>query len=316
MEINEWLNKLGQSPERSSFIFKAKEKYKNKYSYAKVKYKNMKQKVIVTCPIHGDFEVSPFKHLEGKECPKCMNCKSIDTLNKNKQKFIDKAKEIHPEYNYSKVEYINSKTKVCIICPEHGEFYVTPNNFLGKYNCGCHYCKNKATNKEEFVYKASKIHNNKYDYSQVEYTNSKAKIKIVCPEHGEFWQSPNDHLNGCGCPVCKESRGEKIITKILENYNIKYLRQYKINKLFPNKYILVDFYLPDYNLFIEYNGIQHYIPVKYFGGELKFQYQQERDCKLKEYCQNNNIDLLIIKYDVDNFNDIEQIILNRLNGNK
>lgn len=121
------------------------------------------------------------------------------------KEFIQKAIEIHGnKYDYSKVDYKNSKTKICIICPEHGEFWQTPATHLKSY--GCPKCSGKFLDKEYFIEKANKIHNNKYNYSKVEYLGNKTKVEIICPIHGSFWQTPNDHLDHCGCPECRKSK--------------------------------------------------------------------------------------------------------------
>ena len=125
---------------------------------------------------------------------------------KTKEEFIKEATEKHKgKYDYSKVEYVNTHTKVCIICPnsDHGEFWQTPNNHLrGK---GCPKCGGTCVlTKEEFIKKACETHGNKYDYSKVDYKDSKTKVCIVCPEdgHGEFLQTPDNHTQGNGCPKC------------------------------------------------------------------------------------------------------------------
>ena len=128
--------------------------------------------------------------------------------------FIEKAKNIHKDkYDYSRVEYIDSKTKICIICPKHGEFWQTPANHLK--GCGCPKCsfkkvsdlKLKTTNK--FIEDAKNIHGDKYDYSKVEYKKSKEKVCITCPIHGDFYQTPQKHLSGQGCPKCSVSEREQ-----------------------------------------------------------------------------------------------------------
>ena len=128
--------------------------------------------------------------------------------------FINKANLIHNnKYDYSKVEYVNSSTKVCIICPKHGEFWQTPHHHLNGH--GCSKCRNENNgdrrrgNVKEFIEKANKIHKNKYDYSKVEYINSYAKVCIICPEHGEFWQSPYVHIQGHECPECAKIKRAK-----------------------------------------------------------------------------------------------------------
>ena len=122
-------------------------------------------------------------------------------------KFIKKAKEIHGDkYDYSKVEYKNSNTKVCIICPEHGEFWQLPYHHL--HGCGCSKCRSKkmTLTTEEFIERAKEIHGDKYDYSKTEYVDNKTKICIICPIHGEFWQIPLNHLQNKGCPYCGKTK--------------------------------------------------------------------------------------------------------------
>ena len=120
---------------------------------------------------------------------------------KTTKEFVEQAKSLHVDkYDYSKVEYVNNSTKVCIICPIHGEFWQSPANHLkGK---GCPKCCGKNKTTEEFIEQARRVHGGKYGYSKVEYTTCDTKICIICPKHGIFWQRPNDHLNGKGCPTC------------------------------------------------------------------------------------------------------------------
>ena len=127
------------------------------------------------------------------------------------EKFIKRAKDVHGDkYDYSKVEYINSQTKVCIICPEHGEFWQTPCNHLNGTNCPM--CSKKMIgngNTNEFIRRSILIHGDKYDYSKSVYVNSNKKIKIVCPIHGEFEQVASYHLAGNGCPKCAIEKRKK-----------------------------------------------------------------------------------------------------------
>ena len=216
----------------------------------------------------------------------------------NKEIFIEKAKNVHGDkYNYSLVEYINSRTKIKIICPVHGMFeQISKNHLKGS---GCSICnKNKAN--YSFSDKALLKHNNKYDYSLVDYIDNKTKIKIICPIHGEFEQKAEHHLNGAGCPICNESRGEREIKQFLTNRSINFTQQKRFAECRDKKPLPFDFYLHDYNTCIEFNGRQHYEPIKYWGGLENFKKQQKRDKIKKEYCKNNHIKLIII-------NDIKEI---------
>ena len=145
------------------------------------------------------------------------------------KQFIEKAKKVHGDkYDYSKVEYINSQTKVCIICPEHGEFWQEPSAHVRGHNCPkCSNIKRGDTfrsNGTKFIEQAKNVHGGKYDYSKVEYINSSTKVCIICPNHGEFFILPQNHLLGQGCPKCvgKHLTTEEIITKFKQVHGDKY----------------------------------------------------------------------------------------------
>jgi very-short-patch-repair endonuclease len=156
--------------------------------------------------------------------------------------FISKANKIHKnKYDYSKVNYINAKTKITIICREHGDFQQTPSNHLSNYNCQkC--AKNFQLDTASFIEKAKNIHNDKYDYSKVNYINADTQITIICKEHGEFTQIPDFHINRkCGCPKC--SNNVKLdLSEFIE----------KSNKIHCNKY--------DYSK-VEYNNNRNHIII-------------------------------------------------------
>ena len=184
------------------FIKKAKDIHINKYDYSKVEYKNAKEKVCIICPEHGEFYQTPNSHLNGNGCSECGKEKSIEGRLYTTIVFVKKAKEVHGDkYDYSKVDYKNNYTKVCIICPTHEEFYQTPNVHL--QGSGCPKCCGtfKLTTKK-FIEKAIVVHGEKYDYSKIDYKNTKEKVCIICPEHGDFYQVAVSHLVGCGCPRC------------------------------------------------------------------------------------------------------------------
>jgi len=129
----------------------------------------------------------------------------------NTYKFIQNAINIHGnKYNYSKVNYINNKTLIIIICREHGEFTQRPFNHLKGHECKkctiINSLSSQISNIKKFIYKANKIHNNCYDYSKVIYVNCNSKIKIICKQHGEFLQTPGGHINGRGCQKCEGNK--------------------------------------------------------------------------------------------------------------
>lgn len=212
------------------FVKRAKEIHGDKYDYSRVEYKNATAKVTIICSVHGEFEQMPSMHLQGNGCPKCGAISRSNKSRSNTENFIKKSREVHGDrYDYSKVDYKNNSTKVTIICPTHGEFYQKPNSHLN--GRGCPKCGNviKLT-KVEFVKRAKEVHGDKYNYSKIEYKNSKEKVCIICPKHGEFFQTANEHLRGSGCPKCaKFNRGlacrlslEEYIKRAKEVHGDKY----------------------------------------------------------------------------------------------
>ena len=293
----------------NKFIEKAKKVHGDKYDYSKVEYINSSTKICIICPRHGEFWQKPNDHLSGYGCPKCAGTKKL-----NNEEFIEKAKKVHGDkYGYSKVEYINSSTKICIICPEHGEFWQTPHAHLSGQGCSiCGKIINLLANqerfkesKDSFVERAKKIHGDRYDYSKIEYKGAHIKICIICPEHGEFWQTPHSHLNGCGCPICKESKLEKKVRLLLINNNINFRQQMKFDWLGKQS---LDFYLPDYNIAIECQGRQHFEPVDAFGGKRGLIECEYRDSKKYNLCKHNKIDIIYFSTEkiknISNRNDI------------
>ena len=279
------------------FVEKSKSVHGDKYDYSLVEYKDGKLKVKIICPVHGEFEQVASNHLTGRGCQKCGH-KNVNLVSVDNESFINESNKKHNyKYDYTKTNYVNSVTKVRIICPEHGEFEQLPfNHLVGR---GCGRCgKSKKIDLNYFIEKSNQIHNFKYDYSLSEYKLSRVKIKIICPIHDIiFEQTPNHHMKGVGCPICSESVGEKTIRILFEKNNINFVR----NKKFENcryKYPLsYDFYLPESNICIEFDGKQHFEAIEYYGGVKNFEEQLIRDNIKNEYCKDNNIELIRIRYD-------------------
>lgn len=281
------------------FVERAKEKHKEEnYDYSKVEYINSKTKVCIICSKHGEFWQHPLKHLSGQDCPKCKGDKITRKKLYTQEKFLILAKEKHNDkYDYSKVKYITARDKVKIICPIHGEFQQTPMKHL--QGQGCPKCMiNRTLMKEEFIKKSQIIHNEKYDYSKIEFKKANTKVNIICPIHGEFWQTPSKHLQGQGCPICaqepcyKESMLFDKIKKAFPQYTI--VRQQKFSWLTRNKSL--DIFIKELNLAIECQGAQHFKPIEYFGGKESFQRTQFLDKEKYIECKNNNIKLLYFSF--------------------
>ena len=279
-----------------AFITKAKKIHGNKYDYSKIdlKHRNKNGEVCIICPIHGEFWQKPSSHLYGLGCKKCAIEKTASLQRKTTEQFIKEAKKIHGnKYDYSKVEYKGVFVNVCIICPIHGEFWQTPDAHL--HGHGCKFClydtlKNcRRSNKDEFVNKAKEIHGNKYNYSKVEYINCDTLVTIICPKHGEFKQTPYNHLHGCSCPCCRNWKLEEDITSFLEKNGVPFERQKKFDWLGRQS---LDVYIPNANIGIECQGMQHFKPINYFGGIKGFENRIRLDKLKKELCDINGIKLL------------------------
>lgn len=219
------------------------------------------------------------------------------------EEFIERAKLVHGDkYDYSLTEYKSAHDTINAICEKHGEFYQKAYSHLsGK---GCDKCggTQKYTN-ETFIAKSKEKHGNKYDYSLVNYTLAHNRVKIICPEHGEFNQLPYTHIQGFGCYQCADSKGEREIKNFLIKQNIVFESQKTFDGCKDKRLLKFDFYLPSLNLCIEYDGEQHFYPIKRFGGKNAFRETKKRDKIKTEYCFNNNIQLIRISYK-ENINQI------------
>lgn len=287
---------------QEKFINKAREVHNGKYNYDKVIFINSVRKVIITCSEHGDFPQTPNKHLSGQNCPKC-----VPNFKGTNESFIAKAKEIHGvKYNYEKANYISNHKKVIIACPTHGVFEQTPANHTRKSNPqGCPKCGGRfPLNAEDFISRANEEHDFYYDYSRVVYENITSSVKIICPHHGEFEQQAYVHLRGSGCQKCRLPKGEQKIQKALKELNIQFEQQYSFSDCRYVNPLPFDFLIRigENQSLIEFNGEQHYRPVK-FGGLAEdnndsiFEEVKKRDEVKKEYAIKNGIPLLIIRYD-------------------
>lgn len=275
------------------FIEKAIRCHKNDYDYSLVEYVDTNTPIKIICKKHnGIFLQKPTNHLRGNGCDECSSLKT-----RKLGEYLEICKErYNNKYDYSLIDSDSLVSdKVKIVCPDHGEFEQTLiSHYRKKY--GCPFCAGKRMNNKIFIKNANLLHNNFYDYSLVDYKNSKLNIDIRCPDHGIFKQNPSSHLSGAGCPVCKLSRGESRIVNFLIKNSIEYKSQYKFIDCKSKIELPFDFFIPSYNICIEYNGIQHYQPVDFFGGQNGHKDQIKRDKIKNDYCHFNNIVLEIIKY--------------------
>ena len=244
---------------KESFIEKSNKKHNNKYDYSKVEYINSQRKVCIICPEHGEFWQTPVAHVRGHGCPICSN-KRRGKRTVNTENLIKKCMKVHNnKYTYENTEYINADTKICVTCSVHGDFYILPFHHLNGQ--GCPKCSGKNLTQDEVITKFKEIHKDKYDYSKVIFNKMKEKVCIICPEHGEFWQTPQKHLNGQGCPKCGiKKRTENSVLDIktfINRANIVHSNKYDYNSVnFKNLHDKIQIRCPKHGYF-EQNAYDH-----------------------------------------------------------
>jgi hypothetical protein len=287
---------------KNEFIERSNLKHNKKYDYSLINYVGLFSEIEIICPIHGLFKQTPQNHLTNNGCSKCSKRYKLTT-----EEFIEKAKEIHVNvYGYSLTNYINNYTKINIICSKHGVFKQKPTHHINRKD-GCPKCSGKNKTTDEFIKECKLLNEDKYDYSLVKYINNKIKVKIICSEHGIFEQTPDAHLGQKqGCPKCNESKGEKQIMTYLINKEIKFIYNKRFLDCKDNKQLPFDFYLPDYNMCIEYDGDQHYRSIKHFGGDKSFLDRQKKDMIKTNYCFDNKIKL--IRCDKNNIINLPEML--------
>lgn len=275
-------------------ISKFKEFHNEKYIYDKVVYYRMNESVTVTCPIHGDFLITPSKHCIGQGCPICGMIKKAQSQAMSDEEYIKKCNVIHNgKYIYDKTHTNgNLHNKVTITCPIHGDFEQIAQDHLKGHGCTMCAIENSKLKTEDFIERSNVIHNNFYLYDKTDVNGIKNEVTITCPIHGDFKQTPEAHLKGSGCQICKQSHLENEIRAFLIDNNIDFEPQKTFKWLRYKNPMFLDFYLPKYNIAIECQGEQHFKPINYFGGEDNFLNVIERD-KLKfELCKQHNIKLI------------------------
>ena len=260
------------------FLEKAVSAHGSKYDYSKTKYTISRNKVTIICPEHGEFTMLPLAHLHGQGCPKCAG------RNLTTRDILEKFKAVHgSKYDYSKTVYTKMHDKVTVICPEHGEFQITPSKHIlgqGCVKCGMEERRIKQyKDTASFVEAAKNIHGDKYGYSKTNYVSVREPVTITCEKHGDFQQIPNDHLCGHGCPKCGVviSYGENelygFISKTYKGIVIRNSRETIDGKQ------EIDILLPDKRIAFEYDGV--YWHSEACGKSKDYHIKKTEDCAEK-----------------------------------
>lgn len=294
----------------NNFVNRSKEKHGNKFEYlTEYTGNNNNSKITFKCNICLVISTQFINnHLQGLGCKSCW----LNDIRATQQEFINKAIKIHGDnFDYAQVEYINESTKIKIKCNTCLTiFEQTPGAHIHhRHKCKRCNINNQTKTLEEFIKHSKLVHGNKYDYSLTEYINAHTNVKIKCNKcKNVFNQTPRNHAVK-GCPICNFSKGEEKCLEILQNSNFvkEIIPQFKFKDCKNKLPLPFDFkvILNNYTFFIlEFDGKQHYEEVEFFSRNLD---EQQRIDKIKHnYCENNDIKLLIIRY--DEYNKIENII--------
>ena len=224
-----------------TFIERAEKVHNNLYDYSKVVYKNNSTKVCIIDPVYGEFWQEPHSHLKGAGSPQRAIENGKKLKSKTTETFIAEAIErFGNTFDYSNVEYVNSKTPVCIIDPVYGEFWQTPYDHLkskhGNMERGrIGTSENKTFTNEVFIERSREVHGHLYDYSKVEYTGAWTKVCIIDPVYGEFWQEPIYHWKGHGNPIRgfeKTAQSKRLtLDEFIEKANLVHDNLYDYSKV-------------------------------------------------------------------------------------
>lgn len=271
-------------------------------------YNNANSSILHKCKIDGyEWYAAPANILNGTGCPKCGG-----TLKLTHDEYIKRLSSINPNIKVIGT-YVNIKTPILHKCLIHNtEWSTTPSSTL--QGCGCSKCgienqTSKTRKSLDDYIRELKIINPNIICVDNKYINNSTRLRHKCLVDGHEWYAmPGNLLSGHGCPRCKSSNGEKYIQSWLDIHNIEYESQKRFKDCKDKKPLPFDFYLPIYNSCIEYQGLQHYKSIPYFGGDKSLKILQEHDKIKKEYCANNNLTLLEISYS----QNIEEVLNNFL----
>lgn len=274
----------------------------NEYTFLE-EYKGSTKSIKVKHNTCGNiYDISPLNFKRSKGCKKC----NYDSIYKHKVKDTNIFKKemyekVGEEYSLLS-EYINTNTRVKVKHNKCGNTYsIAPRDFLKGSRCSkCQNEKDRMT-QEEWDYKVYELIKNEYTFLE-HYKGNGIKISVrhnIC--NHEYKVKPNNFITGHRCPLCKSSIGERLISEYLEGNDIAYIPQHTFDDLKGKKgKYRYDFYLPEYNILIEYQGIQHYKPISFFGGIDTFNKQKNRDEIKKEYAVKNDIKYIEVPFYVSN----------------
>jgi predicted nucleic-acid-binding Zn-ribbon protein len=322
--IFESVIELNEKMTQDEFIDKSNKVHGDRYDYKDAVYINNKTNVTIICKNHGPFQVTPSNFLAGGNCPKCGKESARQKQVSSTDEFIKKSIEKHGDkYNYTKVNYKTAKIPITVTCLKHGDFQITPNKHLLGAGCKKCYFDKKRHSIDDFIRKAKQKHGDTYDYSNVKYVNDITPVEIICTKHGPFYASPNNHIGkSSGCASCKHSKGEKILNQLLEDKGLKFETESKFSECIgysdehtciKSRKLKFDFYVPELNTLIEYDGAFHFIQMGMVNDD-QFLRDILNDKQKNDFTKRKSIKLIRIAY--TDFDSISEELENGLNSNK
>ena len=289
---------------KEDFIEKATYVHKGYFTYEHCDFTNVSSPVTVTCPVHGDIVVKANNHLNGANCKKCQldgikhETQRLPQVNKSTKKlttqtFIERAKKVWGDrYVFDeRTKYEKANKPIIVVCKEHGSFSITPNHFLS--GRGCPHCgRNKKKTRNDIIneIKTAQPYSD-YDFSYVEYRGIHRNITLKCNKCGTIFSNAPSNLITYknGCPGCNGSQLELEMRDFLKRNNILFDEQRTFDWLKNKNNLRLDFYLPEYRVAIECQGIQHFKDVCFDGKNSLLTENQKRDNIKKKLCDKNNV---------------------------
>lgn len=269
------------------------------------KYDNIHKKLEIKCQRGHVFFMSFNNFKKGQRCPKCARKTQNRIPNKpnNKKHSQEYIKNLVESRGYVLLEpYVNKRTKLKLMCPNGHIHEIRLDSFQN--GSGCKQCMIENM-KNNIQYVIAQLEKRGFKLLS-KYNGNNKQITLQCKK-GHIFNTTYDIIvnNNCGCSICNESKGEKEIINYLENNNISYNTQYRFDDCKFYYTLPFDFYLPRYNILIEFDGIQHFEIVKHFGGLNSFIDRKIRDTVKTIYCKDNNIKLIRIPYwEINNIDKI------------
>ena len=244
--------------------------------------------------------------IRGNRCRECSN-DNMKLTYEYVKKYIESL-----GYKLISNEYMNARMKLEVECPKGHRYKVTFDNFKHGYRCP--YCCGNV--KYNYIYIKEYIESFGYKLISNEYIGVFDKLEVECPKGHRYKVNFNNFQNGYRCPICNQSSGEQEVSRILEKYNITYIQQYKFRNCVDKNELPFDFYIPLFNIIIEFDGKQHFEVVNFNNDEEyialeKFDLIKKHDNIKTQYCKDNNIKLIRIPY--WDYKNIEEILVKELN---